>query len=301
MKPAFIYSDRYFADIGPHVFPAEKYHLVHDRLVEEGLVLQDEFLEPQSASDEDLLLVHTPEYVDDLRTLRWTRRTLFSEMPLTREIVDAFILGAGGTVLACAKAIEGGMACNLAGGLHHAFPDHAEGFCYINDIALGVAKMKRVGKVNRAAVIDCDLHQGNGTAVIFQKDPSVFTFSIHQENLYPIKQQSDWDIGLPDLTTDAEYLPKLAEAVPRILEEHRPELVVYQAGADPYEGDQLGSLKLTIEGLRKRDEIVVGECRRRRIPVAIVLGGGYAFETKDTVAIHLNTCKVAIEFGAITP
>jgi acetoin utilization deacetylase AcuC-like enzyme len=297
MKPAFIYSTDYYADIGAHVFPTEKYHLLYDRLVREGLVREDEFLEPTSPPAEDLLLVHTREYIDDLKSARWTHRTLSSEMPLSKEIVAAFVLGAGGTIMACAKALERGMACNLGGGLHHAFADHAEGFCYINDIAVGIAKMKQLGRVKKAAVIDCDLHQGNGTAVIFQGDPEVFTFSIHQENLYPIKQKSDWDIGLWDGTMDEEYLELLAGAVPRILDDHRPDLVVYQAGADPYEHDQLGMLRLTIKGLLKRDGVVLGECWQRRIPVAVTLGGGYAVDTRDTVTIHLNTFRVAIELG----
>jgi len=293
--PGFVYSSGYYADIGQHVFPLEKYRLIKERLIREGLLEEEDFLEPEPATLEDLLLVHTPEYMQDLFSLRWTHRTLYSELPLTEEIVRAFTLAAGGTILACQKALELKIGFNIGGGFHHAFPDHAEGFCYINDIAVGVARMKKDGKIKKGAVVDCDLHQGNGTAVIFQKDPTVFTFSIHQENLYPIKQRSDLDIGLPDFTNDEAYLGYLSPVVPKILEEHKPDLVVYQAGADPYERDQLGSLKLTLEGLKQRDEFVINECMKRDIPLAIVLGGGYAFNTLDTVTIHFQTSLSALE------
>lgn len=294
MRPAFVYSPKYDVDAGGHVFPFRKYKLIRARLVEEGLVDGDEFIEPGAPPDEDLLLVHTEAYLDDLRTLRWTMRTMRSELPLTHEIVQGFVIGAGGTTLAGREALSRGMAVHVGGGLHHAFPDHGEGFCYINDIAVGVRKLQKENLIEKAAVIDCDLHQGNGTAVIFQEDPSVFTFSIHQENLYPIKERSDLDIGLPDFAGDDEYLPHLTENVPRILEEHKPDIVVYAAGADPYKGDKLGTLQLTIDGLKQRDEIVLGECKKRGIPGVVVLAGGYAWDTKDTVEIHLNTCKVAL-------
>lgn len=295
MKPAFVYSPKYDVDAGGHVFPFRKYKLIRERLVEEGLVREEEFLEPEAPPDEDLLLVHTQAYLDDLRALRWTARTIRSELPLTHEIVEGFVIAAQGTAVAGKEALNRGMSVHLGGGLHHAFPDHGEGFCYINDIGVGVRRLEKDSLIEKAAVIDCDLHQGNGTAVIFQNDPSVFTFSIHQENLYPIKERSDLDIGLSDFAGDDQYLPHLIENVPRILDEQKPDLAVYAAGADPYKGDKLGTLQLTIEGLRNRDEIVLGECKKRGIPAVVVLAGGYAWDTKDTVEIHLNTCKVALD------
>ena len=288
----FIYSDQYVVDIGEHVFPVEKYRLVRDRLKE--CYKEIKFLEPSLPTDEELLLVHTPAYLEDLKSLLWTGGTLRSELPLTREIVNAYLLGAGGTILTCRMALDNSIACHIGGGFHHAFPEHAEGFCYINDVAVGIRKMQKEERIQKAAVIDCDLHQGNGTARIFSEDPTVFTFSIHQENLYPIKEKSDLDIGLPDYTGDEEYLTHLQKHVPTILDNHLPELVVYVSGADPYQEDQLGSLRLTIEGLKSRDEFILKECRKRGIPTAITLAGGYALDTRDTVEIHLNTCRVAI-------
>jgi len=287
-----VYSPQYLADLQGHVFPIEKYRLIVERLEAEGIL--GDVLEPQAATREELELVHTPEYLDDLLAARWTARTASSEMALTEGIARAFLLGAGGSVAAARLALErGGPAMNVGGGLHHAFPGHAEGFCYVNDVALAVKAMLHEGRVERAAVIDCDLHQGNGTAVIFAGDADVFTFSIHEEHLYPVKQRSDLDVGLPSFAGDDVYLPPLRKYVPQILEKHRPEFVAYVAGADPYAGDQLGTLQLTLEGLIERDRIVLGGCRERGIPVAILLAGGYAARTEDTVAIHVNTYKVA--------
>jgi acetoin utilization deacetylase AcuC-like enzyme len=286
------YSSEYLADLQGHVFPIEKYRLIVERLEAEGIL--GEVVEPQPATREQLELVHTAEYLDDVLAARWTHRTASSEMALTEEIARAFLTGAGGSVAAARLALEnGGPAMNVGGGLHHAFPDHAEGFCYINDVALAVRAMLHEGRAERAAVVDCDLHQGNGTAVIFQGDPNVFTFSIHEEHLYPVKQHSDLDVGLPSFAGDDVYLPPLRKYVPLVLDEHRPEFVAYVAGADPYAGDQLGTLQLTLEGLVERDRIVLGGCRARDIPVAILLAGGYAGRTEDTVTIHVNTYKVA--------
>jgi acetoin utilization deacetylase AcuC-like enzyme len=187
---------------------------------------------------------------------------------------------------------------NLTGGFHHAFPDHAEGFCYVNDVAVAIRKLQLERRIKRALVVDCDLHQGNGTAYIFRGDPDVFTFSIHQEKLYPVKQRSSLDIGLPNLAGDAEYFGHLERHVPRIMEEFRPDIVFYLAGADPYEGDQLGSLRLTMKGLRRRDELVFKECAGRAVPICVVVAGGYAFHAEDTIQIHCNTCKALMEhFG----
>jgi acetoin utilization deacetylase AcuC-like enzyme len=291
----FIYSDKYEVSIGSHVFNNQKYRFVKEKLIKEKLAKEQDFIYPSEAKIEDLVLVHTKAYIDDMRFLRWTSRTVRSELPLTQEIISAYFTHAQGTILACQQALKTGVGVHLGGGFHHAFADHGEGFCYVNDIAVGIKKVQSQKLIKCAAVIDCDLHQGNGTAKIFQDDNSVYTFSVHQEHLYPIKEESDWDIGLNDGTADAEYLNKLKNAVDKILITHKPELVVYVAGADPYQLDQLGALRLTKEGLKKRDEVVIKKCEEKKIPLTITFAGGYAYDVKDTVDIHFNTCKTALE------
>ena len=293
----FVYSPQYYCDIGPHVFPMAKFERVYRKLREEGDIPDERFLTAEPATVEEVRRVHTEEYVDDMLALRRTPRTLPSELPLTEEIIRAYFLAAGGTLLAARAALENGLAMNLTGGFHHAFPDHGEGFCYVNDVAVALRGLKAEGLVRRAAVVDCDVHQGNGTAVIFQADPTVFTFSMHQENNYPIKQRSDLDIGLRDGATDEEYLLALDEKLPRILDSCRPELVLYVAGADSFQEDLLGGLALTFEGLRRRDECVIGHCRQRKIPLAAVLAGGYAANLEDTVRIHHATARLMWEAG----
>lgn len=295
MATVFVYSEGYYADIGAHVFPVRKYRLVYQQLRARG-INDGDLVEPAPASETDLLLAHNPDYVNDLIQARSTERTASSELPISKEIIHAFRLAAGGTIRACEEALKEGCAVNLSGGFHHAFPDHAEGFCYINDMAVAVRRVQQQRKGIRVAVIDCDLHQGNGTAFIFQDDENVYTFSIHQRDLYPPKQDSSWDIHLKNGVGDEEYLGYLEKAVPAIMEKFKPGLVLYQAGADPYEGDQLGDLKLSIDGLKKRDKLIFGECKNRGVPVAALLGGGYARDTNDTVTIHVNTCLAALDY-----
>lgn len=291
----FVFSQRYYADIGIHVFPIIKYRRVYETLIAEGGISPDACLEPEPATHEQLRLAHTEAYLRDLEECAWTPRTLYSELPISEEIVELFKLSAGGTILAGRTAIEEEWAVHLCGGFHHAFADKAEGFCYINDLAVAARVLQHEGTVHKVAVIDCDLHQGNGTAVIFQGDPSVFTFSIHQRDLYPVKQQSDWDIHLPDGVGDDEYLDHLYQAIPKILTEFGPGLVLYQAGADPYREDQLGSLRLSMAGLVERDRFIFMQCKAHGVPVATTLGGGYAFNTEDTIRIHHNTCMTALQ------
>jgi acetoin utilization deacetylase AcuC-like enzyme len=292
---SFVYSPEYYCDIGAHVFPTEKYRLVHQALLEDGDIPAERFLAPEAASREDLLLVHTEEYVRDLFAFRHTARTRSSELPISEPIIRANLLGTGGTILCCRRALSEGLSMNLAGGFHHAFPDHAEGFCYVNDIAVAIRRIRADERAARVAVVDLDVHQGNATAFIFQSDPSVFTFSMHQENNYPAKQPGMLDVGLEDGIGDEEYLGLLDAHLPEVLDAFRPELVVYVAGVDPLAGDQLGGLALTLEGLRKRDDRVIGNCARRRIPMAGVLGGGYAQKTQDTVRAHHATCRAMWE------
>ncbi|MBI2209637.1 MAG: histone deacetylase [Deltaproteobacteria bacterium] len=280
MPVVFVYSEGYYADIGAHVFPVEKYRLVYQQLRKRG-VIGGRLIEPEPGSPGDLLLVHDRDYVEDLVHARLTERTFSSELPISKEIIRAFLLATGGAIRASEEALREGCAVNLSGGFHHAFPDHAEGFCYINDMAVAVRRVQSQRKGIRIAVVDCDLHQGNGTAFIFKDDESVYTFSIHQRDLYPLKQDSSWDIHLKNGVGDEEYLAHLEKAIPAIMEKFKPDFVLYQAGADPYEGDQLGDLKLTIEGLKERDALVFGECKKRGVPVAALLGGGYAVHTND--------------------
>jgi acetoin utilization deacetylase AcuC-like enzyme len=202
---------------------------------------------------------------------------------------------AGGSIASARLALACGYGGNVGGGFHHAFADHGEGFCAIHDVAVAIRALQHEGKIERAAIVDLDVHQGNGTAVIFSRDPSVFTFSIHQENNYPVKQVSSLDIGLDDGMEDAEYLERLDAALPGVLDGHRPQLVAYVAGADPYEQDQLGGLCLTRAGLAERDERVYAACRARGIPVFTTLAGGYSRSFEDVVAIHAETLRLGLQ------
>ncbi len=295
--PVVVTSARYQCDIGPHVFPVGKYAMILKRLLVEGAVTQADVLEPELPSREELGLVHIPAYLDDLEQLNYGPRTWPSELPLTRDIATAYALAAGGTTLAARHALECRATVHLGGGFHHAFAEHAEGFCYVNDLAVAIRVLQREKLIRRAAVVDLDVHQGNGTAHIFEHDDSVFTLSIHQEANYPTpKMTSDLDIGLADGVEDTEYLDRLDEALDAVWNS-KPELVLYQAGADPYRDDQLGGLALTVDGLEARDRRVLEGCAQRGIASVVTLGGGYARRVEDTVEIHTRTARVAIELS----
>ena len=313
-----IYSDDYFLPIGSHVFPAEKYKRVHDRLLATNAADASDFVSPRPATDEDVLLVHTPQYVHKLKTgTLSTREELEMEVPYSPELVRAYWLAAGGSMLAADYALNDGIAISIGGGFHHAFPDHGEGFCMINDIAVAIRRMQADEKIRTAMTLDCDVHQGNGTAVIFAPKPApgnrmpphlaaemartrkvstdVFTISLHQENNYPtFKPPSSLDMNLPDGLGDGEYLACLGNAISLGLDKFQPELICYVAGADPYRDDQLGGLSLTIEGLKERDALVFRLAKAERIPVMVTLAGGYAHKLEDTVTIHSNTVKAAL-------
>ena len=323
-----VYSDDYYLPIGSHVFPAEKYHRIHKRLIESGVADAKDFVAPQPASDQDILLVHTPQYVHKLKTGTLSaREELEMEIPYSPELVRAFWLSAGGSILAADYALNDRVAINVGGGFHHAFPDHGEGFCMIHDVAVAIRRMQRDDKIRTAMTVDCDVHQGNGTAVIFAgvrvpSDPlpsvggaripvshaarirnthagDVFTISLHQENNYPaFKPPSSIDVDLPDEIGDDDYLAWLDNALSSGLRQFEPELLCYIAGADPYREDQLGGLSLTIEGLKKRDELVFRVARARDIPVMVTFAGGYAHKVDDTVTIHCNTVVAAKEVFA---
>jgi acetoin utilization deacetylase AcuC-like enzyme len=289
------YTPRYYADIGEgHVFPIRKYELVRDRLLREGTLRPADIREPQPAPLADVLLVHTDDYLTRLRAGSLTARELRRlGLPWSKALVRRSFLAAGGTLQAARWALSEGIGSNLAGGTHHAYPDRGEGFCVLNDVAIAIRTLRRDGLIKRAAIIDCDVHQGNGTAAIFENDAEVFTFSMHGAKNYPLfKERSTLDVELDDGTEDAEYLETLQTNLPRIFE-HAPDIVFYLGGADPYKGDKLGRLALTIEGLRARDELVLKECRARRIPVVTTMSGGYAADISETVEIHCNTIRAA--------
>ena len=321
-----VYCEKAYLPIGEHVFRPEKYSAMRERLLEAGAFTESDFLAPLPCRDDDLLLVHTPLWVEKIRRGTMSiREEMELEVPYSRELAEAFRFMAGGSILASELALRDGCCVHLGGGFHHAFADHGEGFCLINDVAIAIRCMQREGRIARAMVVDCDVHQGNGTAAIFgtgarevfptqsatmiskrdahmETSPArdVFTISLHQENNYPYwKPASSIDVNLPDGTTDADYLHWLEKALDDAMQRFEPQLVCYVAGADPFAEDQLGGLGLTIEGLRLRDLRVFRFARERGLPVMATLAGGYARRPSDTVAIHVNTALAAKEvFGA---
>lgn len=296
MIPIVFHPD-YEVDIGTHVFPTRKYRLVSERLREEHTIARDNIKKPTAVSDDDVALVHTAEYIEKIvRGSFSAQEELLLEVPFSPELRDAMWLCAGGTLLTAALALQRAVAVHLGGGFHHAFPDHGEGFCLINDVAVAIGILRRDNLVDRVLVIDLDVHHGNGTAAIFADEEAVFTFSMHQQQNYPfVKPPSDLDLGLRNGIDDATYLGELDRHLPTIVKQHRPELAFYLAGADPYQHDQLGGLGLTLDGLRKRDELVFDYVRAAAIPVAVTLAGGYAANHDDTVEIHCNTVRAARE------
>jgi acetoin utilization deacetylase AcuC-like enzyme len=292
-----VYHPGYDLNLGEHVFPSQKFRLIRERLLAEGFATPEDFIEPEPASDADLLLVHRKDWVERLRTGTLTfHDILMLEVPYSRQMVKAFWLAAGGTTLAARLALSDGAGLNIGGGFHHAFPEHGEGFCAINDCAVAIRSLQKEGRIERAMVVDCDVHQGNGTATIFARDKTVFTLSIHQLNNYPArKPASDIDINLADEAGDEEYLERLRNAYVPALTEFQPQLVVYLAGADPYYQDQLGGLALSLEGLKARDRLVMATALMHKVPVAITLAGGYAVDLDDTITIHANTAKAVKE------
>ncbi len=287
------YSPYYYADIGEnHVFPIRKFELVRDKLLAEGTLQPSEIAEPEPARIEDVLLVHTEDYITRLRGGTLTKQEIRRlGLPWSQSLVRRSFLATSGTINAAKHALENGVASNLAGGTHHAFPDRGEGFCVLNDVAVAIRVLQRENAAKRFLIVDCDVHQGNGTAFIFKDDAEVFTFSMHGEKNYPLfKETSDLDLELPDKTSDREFLEILDEALHRILL-HDPDIIFYLGGADPYKNDKLGRLGLSIEGLMKRDEIVLEFARNNHTPIVTTMSGGYALDINDTVEIHSNTIR----------
>ena len=295
-----IYHDRYDLNLGSHIFPSRKYRMVYRALLEERLAEPGDFLAPEPATDEDILRIHSAEYVRKLKTGRLSYAELLRmEIPYSKELIGAVWLAAGGSILAGRRALADGWGANLGGGFHHAYPDHGEGFCVIHDVAVAIRRLQAEGAIKTAMVVDTDVHQGNGTAEIFGGDGTVFTLSIHQENNYPIpKPRSNIDLGLDDGTGDDDYNAILETHLIRALDQFSPDLIFYVGGADPYREDQLGGLALTLGGLKHRDSMVFAHAQRRHIPVAITLAGGYARDVADTVQIHINTILAARDLAA---
>jgi acetoin utilization deacetylase AcuC-like enzyme len=298
-----VYHERYDLNLGPHIFPSQKFRLIYEMLLREGIATKGDCVRPDPASDEDILRVHTPDWVRKLQTGTLTASDVMKlEVPYSPELVEAIWLAAGGSILAGQSALSDGFGSNLSGGFHHAYPDHGEGFCAIHDVAVAIRKLQADGAAKKAMVVDTDVHHGNGTAAIFRNDPTVFTISIHQENNYPAhKPASSIDLNMDDRADDDEYLGALIPVVQTALDEFRPEIVFYVGGADPYCEDKLGGLSLTKEGLKARDRKVFEEARRRRIPVATTLAGGYARRVEDTVRIHVNTILAARDVALAFP
>jgi acetoin utilization deacetylase AcuC-like enzyme len=298
--PAVVHHREYYADIGAHVFPMLKFARIREEIVRRGLLRDEEVVAPAPATVEQVRRAHDREYVDKLLQGRLSAlEEAILELPYSKGLVNACFLCAGGSIAAARLALDRGIAVNLGGGFHHAFPDHGEGFCVLNDVAIAIRDLQAAKEIRRATVIDVDVHQGNGTAAIFAFDTSVYTFSIHEEDNYPaVKPPSDVDIGLESYAGGERYLAALAHNVPRILDRVEPDLVAYVAGADPYEHDQLGRLKLTREDLRARDRLVFDACVVREIPVFAALAGGYAQDVNDTIGIHADMVEEAFRILA---
>lgn len=298
-----IYHPRYDLNLGAHVFPSQKFRLIAEKLVSSGVADVGDFLEPHSASDEDLLRVHTSSWIHKLKTGTLSASEIMKlEVPYSPELVEAVWLAAGGSILAAQSALRHGFGCNLSGGFHHAYANHGEGFCAIHDVAVAVRRLQADGQIKKAMIVDTDVHHGNGTASVFADDATVFTISIHQENNYPAhKPPSDVDLNMRDGTGNDEYLAALIPTVDRCLDNFKPDMVFYVGGADPYAEDQLGGLRLTLKGLKRRDREVFEAVRSRKIPLATALAGGYARRLEDTVAIHVNTIVAAREIAEKFP
>lgn len=294
--PRVSYSDRYYCDIGEgHRFPIKKYERTRDRLLAEGTLAPGDVVDPGLASDEELLLVHTADYVARLSagelTAREVRRLGF---PWSPALVVRARAAVAGTLAAARRALEDGLSANLAGGTHHAFADHGEAFCTLNDMAVTIRALRRDGLVGRAAIVDCDVHQGNANADIFAADSETFTFSMHGAGNYPLfKKTSTIDVELPKGTGDEAYLAALDSVLPGLLDRFRPDLVLYQAGVDPHENDRLGTLALTLDGLARRDRYVMESCRDAGVPVVVTMGGGYGRDFDTMIEAHCNTIRVA--------
>jgi acetoin utilization deacetylase AcuC-like enzyme len=283
-----------------HRFPINKYKLLRERLERDEQFASENFKIPEAASDDQISLVHAPEYLDRVVNGALSAREILKiGFPWSPQLVERTRRSVGGTISACREALtNGGISTSLAGGTHHAFREHGEGYCIFNDAAIAARVMQNEGLAQRVIILDCDVHQGNGTAAIFQHDPTVYTFSIHAEKNFPFhKERSDLDIALPDGTIDRTYLEALERGLQQSLPEAEAELAIYLAGADPFAGDRLGRIALSKSGLAARDKIVLDYCYSFALPLGIVLSGGYAPDIEDTVDIHFRTIDLSREYA----
>jgi acetoin utilization deacetylase AcuC-like enzyme len=288
-------SARYTVPLGHHSYPMDKYRLVPERLVAEHTLAPGELVEPEAAALDDVLRVHTPDYVHAFINGSLERKALLRiGLPWSHALVRRAFAVIGGTLGAARTALKDGAAANLAGGTHHAFADHGEGYCIFNDLVITLRRLRADGLAKRFLVIDLDVHQGNGTAALCETDADVFTFSMHGENNYPArKERSSWDIALPDKTSDEQYLDSLRRALSQLPERFTPEMIFYQAGVDVLAGDRFGKLELTMGGVGERDRLVCEFARRAGLPLVVTLGGGYARDINRIVEAHCRTVKTA--------
>jgi acetoin utilization deacetylase AcuC-like enzyme len=293
------YSDHLLAPLPDgHRFPMPKYARLHQALRQAGLP-GVEFIASEQTADSDLLLVHASDYLERVIHGRLSEKEMRRiGLPWSAQMVARARASVGGTLMACRAALQDGLAANLAGGTHHAYPDHGEGYCIFNDVAIAARAMQREGLARRVLIVDLDVHQGNGTAAIFSGDETVFTFSVHGARNFPFhKEQGDLDIALPDGSQDAAYLEAVRSGLPQALARAQADLALYIAGADPYYDDRLGRMGVSKAGLLARDRLVFESCRAAGLPIAIVMGGGYARQVEDVVAIHLQTIRLAASYA----
>lgn len=293
------YSDIYVHPLPEgHRFPMLKYELLPEQLLYEGTITEENLFEPPAIEEKLVLETHTAEYWQDLKNLTLDKKAIRRiGFPLSKQLVQRELVISQGTILCAEYAMQYGISLNIAGGTHHAFADCGEGFCLLNDIAIAANYLINHKGLKKVLVVDLDVHQGNGTAKIFENNDNVFTFSIHGEHNFPLrKEQSDLDIGLPDGTTDEAYLQILKEKLHFLLESLNPEIVFYQSGVDVLHTDKLGRLSMSKEGCKERDYIVLRECRERDIPVCISMGGGYSTKLTDIVEAHANTYRLSSQF-----
>jgi len=291
------FSDKYIYELPEgHRFPIEKYELVKDQLLHQGIIEPSQLYDPGLADEEQILRVHTFEYWDKLKSLKLSNREIRKiGLPITKQSLNRARNSVAGTIYASYQALRGGLGINLAGGTHHAYAEHGEGFCALNDIAVAAADLLHHKKVSNILVVDLDVHQGNGTAKIFESDERVFTFSMHGESNYPLKKEcSDLDIALPAGTDNNEYLEKLSGTLPDLINDIKPSFIYYQSGVDIMDSDRLGKLSLTKEGVKKRDELVIDQAHLNQVPLVITMGGGYSERLSELVDAHCNTVKIAL-------
>ena len=284
-----------------HRFPMRKYSLLRQRVLAEGLASPDAMCVPDAATDQQILRCHEQSYLDKVKSGTLSEKEIRRiGFPWSPQLVERSRRSTGATIGACLSALTYGAGINLAGGTHHACSDHGEGFCVFNDAAIAAREMQASGRARRVLVVDCDVHQGNGTAQITQDDPSIFTFSIHGEKNFPFRKfASNIDIGLPDGVTDADYLDMVDEGLSRAIFIADPDLAIYVSGADPFIGDRLGKLSISKHGLKLRDRLVLETLRFRKIPVAVVMGGGYANNVDDIVDIHVETVRITAQLEKV--